>query len=47
MKESIESVPNRRDILGIKSIDKFSQLFKWEDPDVIKKRDKEIEKARI
>ena len=42
MKESLESLPNRRDVLGIKSIDKFTQLFKWQDPDVIEKRNKEI-----
>ena len=42
MKESLESLPNRRDVLGIKSIDKFTQLFKWQNPDVIEKRNKEI-----
>ena len=42
MKESVVSLPHRRDILGIKSIEKFTQLFKWQDPDVIEKRNKEI-----
>ena len=42
MKESVVSLPHRRDVLGIKSIEKFTQLFKWQDPDVIEKRNKEI-----
>ena len=46
MKESVVSLPHRRDVLGIKSIEKYSQLFKWQDPDVIEKRNKEIDKIR-